>query len=95
MSVGVQFLPVLWVILAVETTALRSGFRTVHDRHNRADRRFVLVATIPLGAVAELTALVALFTDQPVLVAVGAYLLILDLGANLGVAAVGLYGAIT
>jgi hypothetical protein len=79
----------------VETTTLRAAFRAPATRQNRADRRVLLLGTIPFGAVAKFVALAALFNDQHVLVAVAAYLLFAALGFNLGVAAVGLHRAMT
>jgi hypothetical protein len=76
LSAGVQLLPVLWLVLAIETTWLSSQLRrakTASEQH-RSWRRLVNVysspaqivaMSFPFGAVAECLALLVLMFESP------------------------------
>lgn len=60
LSVGVQLLPVLWLLLGVETTWLRSQLRPAEQTFQRAAAQQVLGLSFLVGAVAECLALFVL-----------------------------------
>jgi hypothetical protein len=98
LSVGVQLLPVLWLVLAVETTWLRSELRARTNRQ-RAMARHLLAFTFPMGAVGECLALFVLFNRSEALwlgiVAVFAgILLYIALAYGVGASATAMYRAI-
>jgi hypothetical protein len=62
LSVGVQLLPVFWLVLAVETTWLRSKIRQAKTNRQQTVMAVILAGSFPVGAFAECLALLVLMT---------------------------------
>ena len=60
LSVGVQLLPVFWLVLAIETTWLRSKVRQAKTNMQQTVVAVILASSFPLGAFAECLALFVL-----------------------------------
>jgi hypothetical protein len=65
LSVGVQLLPVFWLVLAVETTWLRSKVRQAKTNRQQTVVAVILAGSFPVGAFAECLALLVLLGDIP------------------------------
>lgn len=65
LSVGVQLLPVLWLVLAVETTWLRSKLSNARTNRQRSLVAMILGVSFPFGAFAECLALLVLIGGWP------------------------------
>jgi hypothetical protein len=95
LSVGVQLLPVFWLVLAVETTWLRSKVRQAKTNRQQTVVAVILAGSFPVGAFAECLALLVLLGDMPAMVeplAAGWLYLALAYGAI--TAAIAMYRAI-
>jgi hypothetical protein len=94
-SVGVQLLPVFWLVLAIETTWLKSKFRQAKTTTQKTVVANILGFSFPTGALAECLALVALAYRLPHAVeqSIGS-LLLLALAYSGIAAATAMYGAV-
>jgi len=91
LGVGVQLLPVLWIVLAIETTWLRTVLRTTQSRGHRAVIRY---SVIIVGAVAEALGVVGLANGYRVVVVLAVYLLQIALLSSITLAAMGLWNTL-
>jgi hypothetical protein len=65
LSVGVQLLPVFWLVLAVETTWLRLKVRQAKTNMQQTVVANILAFSFPIGAAAECLALAVLIIGPP------------------------------
>lgn len=87
LTVGLQLLPILWVVLLVETASLRRAFQSPTTRENRADRTFLRFGLIWLGIGAEAFGLLSVYLDNQTMRGIASFLLLMALMISLGVAA--------
>jgi hypothetical protein len=94
LSLGVQLIPVLWVVIVLETTWLGAKAQSSGTHLRLAVRAWVVNCSIPAGGIALILALVALLLDVEPLKVVAGGVMFLSLLVSTIVAVVSLMRAL-